>query len=87
MYITRTITTYVYSYGVYNTDLQTVGNIFTEVYEKPLGARTLAKRLKELNEGYGECVISLGFKKDIGVYRMEVSRFIERAEKVDVSVE
>lgn len=87
MYITRNITTYVYSYGVYDTHLQTLGEIFTEVYEKPLGERSLAKRLKELNEGYGECVLGLGFKKAVGSYRMDVKRFIELAERLDYSVE
>lgn len=83
MKITRTITTYTYSFGVYDLGTGTVNDIFKEVRTERLGPRLLAKRLEELNKDGGTIWISLGFNEDTSRYVMDLERFLEYAERVD----
>lgn len=83
MKITRTITTYTYSFGVYDLEAGTVNDIVKEVRTERLGPRLLAKRLEELNKDGDTIWISLGFNEDTSTYAMDLERFLEYAERVD----
>lgn len=83
MHITRNITTYIYSYGEYDAESGMVVNVFTETRAKPLGPRVYAKHLEELRATNGKSIIAMGVKEDTALYRMEVERFIELAERVE----
>lgn len=85
MKITRTITTYIYSYGEYDANTGMITNCFSELYTKPLGPRLQSKRLAEINANRSNPVLALGHKEDTALYSMDIDHFIELAERIDPS--